>query len=184
MKTHFFTTIIIFISSILFAQEQTNKLRIEEAKKEMEVAASKEDYTTAAQLQKEIEIRQQIEVEVSKGNYGEAQRLKELLNGGSEESTETIDYFKDFQDTSFELPYYENPGFYPPAEGKAVVYFTALHKGLGKRYDYFHNDEYIGRMDSGKGYLRVEVNPGNHLFGLPVSLKLLPQQILKQEKPI
>jgi len=55
-------------------------------------------------------------------------------------------------------------GFQPPAEGKAVVYFTRVSSyGYAVSFEYFHNDEYIG-VFKGKNYMRYECEPGKHLF--------------------
>ncbi len=55
-------------------------------------------------------------------------------------------------------------GFQPPAEGKAVVYFTRV-TGLGfaVTFQYFHNDKYIGEF-KGSNYMRYECDPGEQLF--------------------
>lgn len=58
--------------------------------------------------------------------------------------------------------YAKAQGFKPPAEGKAVVYFSPIWFG-GKEFKYFHNDVYFGTM-KGKNYLRYECDPGQHLF--------------------
>lgn len=55
-------------------------------------------------------------------------------------------------------------GFQPPAEGKAVVYFTRVSSfGFAISFEYFHEDQYIG-IFKGKNYLRYECDPGTHLF--------------------
>lgn len=53
-------------------------------------------------------------------------------------------------------------GFQPPAEGKAVVYFTHVKKTNGR--EYFHQDKYIGLLVKGKNYMRYECEPGKNLF--------------------
>jgi hypothetical protein len=55
-------------------------------------------------------------------------------------------------------------GFVPPAEGKAVVYFTRVSAyGGGTSFEYFHNDRYIG-VFKGKNYMRYELDPGEQLL--------------------
>ena len=55
-------------------------------------------------------------------------------------------------------------GFQPPAEGKAVVYFTRVSGyGGGSSFEYFHNDRYIGVFKK-KNYMRYELDPGEHLL--------------------
>ncbi len=52
-------------------------------------------------------------------------------------------------------------GFKPPAEGKAVIYFVTVKRTAN--YEYFHKDKYIG-VFKGKNYMRIECDPGEHLF--------------------
>lgn len=52
-------------------------------------------------------------------------------------------------------------GFQPPAEGKAVIYFVSVKRTAN--YEYFLQDKYIG-VFKGKNYMRIECNPGEHLF--------------------
>ena len=52
-------------------------------------------------------------------------------------------------------------GFQPPAEGKAVIYFVHVKKT--QNIEYFHQDKYIG-VFKGKNYMRIECDPGEHLF--------------------
>ena len=55
-------------------------------------------------------------------------------------------------------------GFTPPAEGKAVVYFTRVTQlGLAVAFEYFDGDKFIGDF-KGKNYLRYECDPGEHLL--------------------
>jgi hypothetical protein len=55
-------------------------------------------------------------------------------------------------------------GFQPPAEGKAVVYFTRVSVFGGLiSFEYFDGDKYIGAF-KGKNYLRYECEPGQHLL--------------------
>jgi hypothetical protein len=55
-------------------------------------------------------------------------------------------------------------GFTSPAEGKAVVYFVRLNGlGFAVNFEYFMGDKYIGDF-AGRGYLRHECDPGEHLF--------------------
>lgn len=55
-------------------------------------------------------------------------------------------------------------GFQPPAEGKAVVYFVRVSAyGFAINFEYFDGDKYIGAF-KGKGYMRYECEPGNHLL--------------------
>jgi hypothetical protein len=55
-------------------------------------------------------------------------------------------------------------GFVPPAEGKAVVYFTRVSSyGFAISFEYFHNDKYIG-VFKGKNYMRYECDPGQQLL--------------------
>lgn len=55
-------------------------------------------------------------------------------------------------------------GFQPPAEGKAVVYFTRVSiYGGTTSFEYFHGDKYIG-IFKGKNYMRYECDPGEQLF--------------------
>jgi hypothetical protein len=55
-------------------------------------------------------------------------------------------------------------GFKPPAEGKAVVYFTRVTDyGLAISFEFFHNDKYIG-IFKGKNYMRYELDPGEQLL--------------------
>ncbi|MCK7473931.1 MAG: hypothetical protein MZV49_11315 [Rhodopseudomonas palustris] len=55
-------------------------------------------------------------------------------------------------------------GFQPPAEGKAVVYFTRVtFYGKPVEFEFFHQDKYIG-VFSGDEYLRYECDPGTQLF--------------------
>lgn len=52
-------------------------------------------------------------------------------------------------------------GFKPPAEGKAVIYFTPIYKV--PKYKFFHNEKYIGIINK-RNYIRYECEPGQHLF--------------------
>ena len=55
-------------------------------------------------------------------------------------------------------------GFQPPAEGKAVVYFTRVTAfGALVGFEYFHQDKYFA-IAKGKNYVRYECDPGKHLF--------------------
>ncbi|HAN17148.1 MAG: hypothetical protein A2X13_08575 [Bacteroidetes bacterium GWC2_33_15] len=55
-------------------------------------------------------------------------------------------------------------GFQPPAEGKAVVYFTRVTLyGKPVEFEFFHQDKYIG-VFKGDQYMRYECDPGNQLF--------------------
>lgn len=53
-------------------------------------------------------------------------------------------------------------GFQPPAKGKAVIYFVNFKKK--DSFEYFHQDKYIGIIKKGGNYLRIECEPGEHLF--------------------
>ncbi|OFX24309.1 MAG: hypothetical protein A2041_14080, partial [Bacteroidetes bacterium GWA2_31_9b] len=54
----------------------------------------------------------------------------------------------------------------PPAEGKAVVYFTRITKyGFAMSLDYFNNDKFIGAF-KGQNYMRFECEPGEQIFWL------------------
>lgn len=54
-------------------------------------------------------------------------------------------------------------GFQPPAKGKAVVYFTEVTGYGSGKFEFFHQDRYIGTI-KGKNYIRYECNPGENLF--------------------
>lgn len=55
-------------------------------------------------------------------------------------------------------------GFQPPAEGKAVVYFTRVTLyGKPVEFEFFHQDKYIG-VFKGDQYMRYECDPGTQLF--------------------
>lgn len=54
-------------------------------------------------------------------------------------------------------------GFQPPAEGKAVIYFTQVTKYGSTAFEFFHYDKYIGYL-KGKDYIRYECEPGENLF--------------------
>jgi len=55
-------------------------------------------------------------------------------------------------------------GFTPPEEGKAVVYFARVSiYGKPMAFEFFHQDKYFATL-KGKQYLRVECEPGEHLF--------------------
>lgn len=55
-------------------------------------------------------------------------------------------------------------GFQPPADGKAVVYFTRVTVyGKPTSFEYFHQDKYIGAF-KGSQYMRYECEPGTQLF--------------------
>ena len=55
-------------------------------------------------------------------------------------------------------------GFQPPAEGKAVVYFTRVTSyGFAVNFEYFHNDQYIGVFKR-SNYMRFELDPGEQLL--------------------
>lgn len=55
-------------------------------------------------------------------------------------------------------------GFPAPAEGKAAIYFARVSSfGYANSFQYFHNDEFVGQF-KGKNYMRMEVDPGEHLF--------------------
>ena len=55
-------------------------------------------------------------------------------------------------------------GFQPPAEGKAVIYFTRVTLyGKPVDFEFFHQDQYIGAF-KGDEYMRYECDPGTHLF--------------------
>jgi hypothetical protein len=55
-------------------------------------------------------------------------------------------------------------GFQPPSKGKAVVYFARVTKyGKGVKFEYFHQDKYIG-VFKGQNYLRYECDPGQNLL--------------------
>ena len=55
-------------------------------------------------------------------------------------------------------------GIKPPAEGKAVVYFTRVSSmGFAINFSYFDKDKFIGKFNGPK-YLRYECEPGEHLF--------------------
>ena len=53
-------------------------------------------------------------------------------------------------------------GFQPPAEGKSVIYFVNFKKK--DAFEYFLQDKYIGVFDKGENYMRIECDPGEHLF--------------------
>jgi hypothetical protein len=55
-------------------------------------------------------------------------------------------------------------GFQPPAEGKAAVYFIRVsNMSFGVTFEYFQQDKFVGEF-KGKGYMRYECDPGEHLF--------------------
>jgi hypothetical protein len=55
-------------------------------------------------------------------------------------------------------------GFTPPAEGKAVVYFTRVTKlGFAISFEFFDGDKFIGDF-KGQKYMRYECDAGQHLF--------------------
>jgi hypothetical protein len=55
-------------------------------------------------------------------------------------------------------------GFTPPAEGKAVIYFTRVTRFAGSvSFEYFHQDKYIG-IFKGSNYMRYECDPGQQLL--------------------
>lgn len=54
------------------------------------------------------------------------------------------------------------PGFWPPAPGKAVIYFVSLNP-LCPPYEFFHNDQYVGGIDK-MHYMRYECDPGEQLL--------------------
>jgi len=54
-------------------------------------------------------------------------------------------------------------GFQAPAEGKSVVYFTQVTKYGSTKFEFFHDDKYIGYL-KGKDYIRYECEPGENLF--------------------
>ena len=55
-------------------------------------------------------------------------------------------------------------GFQPPAEGKAVIYFTRVTLyGKPVEFEFFHQDKYIG-VFKGDQYMRYECDPGTQLF--------------------
>jgi len=63
-------------------------------------------------------------------------------------------------------------GFKPPAEGKAVVYFTRITKyGFAITLDYFNNDKFIGAF-KGQNYMRFECEPGEQIFWIYYSKKI------------
>ncbi len=53
----------------------------------------------------------------------------------------------------------------PPPEGKAVVYIGKMNSIVGGAwpFHFFADDRYLARV-KGKKYVRVEVEPGDHLF--------------------
>jgi hypothetical protein len=58
----------------------------------------------------------------------------------------------------------QGQGFVPPAEGKAVVYFTRVSGyGFAVSFEFFHQDKFIGDF-SGQNYMRYECDPGEQLF--------------------
>lgn len=54
-------------------------------------------------------------------------------------------------------------GFYPPKEGNAVVYFVRVGDMPKGNWEFFHEDQYIGKW-KGQGYIRYECPPGKQLF--------------------
>ena len=55
-------------------------------------------------------------------------------------------------------------GFQPPADGKAVIYFTRVTKyGKPTSFEFFHQDKYIGAF-KGDQYMRYELDEGEHLL--------------------
>jgi hypothetical protein len=56
-------------------------------------------------------------------------------------------------------------GFQPPAPGKAVIYFVRPKDGTNKQtFLIFDNDKLIGEIEKNVNYLRIEFEPGKHLF--------------------
>jgi hypothetical protein len=55
-------------------------------------------------------------------------------------------------------------GFQPPAEGKAVIYFTRVTSyGFAVAFDFFVNDKCIGAF-KGENYMRYELDEGEYLI--------------------
>jgi hypothetical protein len=55
-------------------------------------------------------------------------------------------------------------GLTPPAEGKAVIYFTRISSmGFAIGFEFFHDKQYIGDF-AGRNYIRYECDPGEQLF--------------------
>ena len=71
-------------------------------------------------------------------------------------------------------------GFQPPSKGKAVVYFARVTKyGKKAKFEYFHQDKYIG-VFKGQNYLRYECDPGQNLLWVSTENKEFVTADLKE----
>lgn len=160
LKAAFFIAVSMLFSTVALAQEQTNKARLEEAKKELEIAVDKQDFAAASGLQKEIEIREKIEEAIAENDFEEALRLKEKLTTPPQDkpAVKTATNVP----VTISQPALEKPGVHPPSPGKAVIYFASV-SNLSHGFNIFHEDKFIG-INWAKTYFRFEISPGKHLF--------------------
>jgi len=155
-----FSFMIIF--QMPFAQE-TNAERLKQAKTELKSAVEKEDYEGASKLKKEIDIRDQIEEAVAKEDFEEASRLKQLLDNSNSQK-ELISQRGENNVDNYRFP--------EPTEGKAIIEFVKVTvNGWNAETMLFDGNQYIGSV-WGVSHVRIEVNPGQHLFWMNITDKV------------
>lgn len=153
---------LLFICHSTSAQESNESL-LKQAQTELEIAVEKEDYERASALKKEIEIRKQIEEAVAKEDFDEAAKLKMKLTN-SDFRIEELN-----ENDSHEIGDYRFP---KPSEGKAIIEFVKVTvQGWNAETMLFDGDQYIGSC-WGVSHLRVEVDPGEHLFWMNITDKM------------
>lgn len=153
---------IMTICSMSYSQE-SNLSRLKQIKTELDRAIQNQDYEQAAELKKEIDIREKIEEAVGKNDFKEASRLKEQL-GSSEPQKEQV--------SSEDIQSIDSKRFPTPSEGKAIVEFVKVTvQGWNAETMLFDGEQYIGSV-WGVSHMRIEVDPGQHLFWMNITDKM------------
>ena len=163
------TFLLLSIFNFSYSQD-INSNNLEKAKIELKSAVEKEDYKRAAELKEEIEIREKIKEFVEKEDYNKASELqsklenKEVTEPGKIESAQGSNTLN----SSTKL----SPGYSPPEKGKALIEFVRVSSyGWAVGINFFIGQEYY-TTSYGVSRVRVEVDPGEHLFWINVEKRV------------
>lgn len=89
MKLFLIALLCACFTTISYSQEVSNKQRLAELPELIEKEAAKENFEVAAKLQKELEIRENLEVAIKDKDYKKAAQLREELNNLDKEPAKT-----------------------------------------------------------------------------------------------
>ena len=155
------TFLLLIIFNFSYSQD-INSNYLENAKIELKSAVEKEDYKKAAELKDEIEIRQKIKEALDKGDYKKASELKSKLE--TKDVTEPSKIESKQDSSTLNSSEKTSLGYKPPEEGKALIEFVRVTGyGWNAGIKFFIGEEYY-TTSYGVSRIRVEIDPGEHLF--------------------